>query len=174
MECKVPQFGTHQVGVSGIVLREDTEEILAVQDKNRKYTLWKFPGGLSDLGEDIGDTAVREVFEETGVHAEFQSILAFRQQHLLPGAFGRSDLFYLCRLKPLTFELHPCEDEIKACEWMSIERLCHETNASSITHRVAALVKKGMSQGFHTVDITNEKMQSIHKGLDFYMFHRPL
>ena len=28
---------------------------------------WKFPGGLSDLGEGICSTAVREVLEETGI-----------------------------------------------------------------------------------------------------------
>ena len=28
---------------------------------------WKFPGGLSNFGEDIPDTAVREVWEETGI-----------------------------------------------------------------------------------------------------------
>uniref|UniRef100_A0A4W5R6B1 Nucleoside diphosphate-linked moiety X motif 6 n=1 Tax=Hucho hucho TaxID=62062 RepID=A0A4W5R6B1_9TELE len=53
---------------------------------------WKFLGGLSDPGENIAFTAVREVFEETGVRSEFKSLLSNRQQHNLPGAFARLTL----------------------------------------------------------------------------------
>ncbi len=51
---------------------------------------WKFPGGRSDPGEDIGATAVREVWEETGVRTKFESLVAFRHSHHAP--FGISDL----------------------------------------------------------------------------------
>lgn len=174
-ENKVPMFATHQVGVSGIVLNEDTKEVLCVKDKNKWYShMWKFPGGLADLGEDIKDTAEREVFEETGVRAEFQSILAFRQQHTQPGAFGRSDLFYLCRLKPLTFDLDPCEEEIAECQWMGISQLCEAINKSSITHMGVQLVLRGLEQGFHQVDIKSHTHKSIYKGLKYQLFHRPL
>lgn len=29
--------------------------------------IWKFPGGVSDFAEDIGEAAIREVKEETGI-----------------------------------------------------------------------------------------------------------
>ncbi|CAD7688774.1 unnamed protein product [Nyctereutes procyonoides] len=57
--------------------------------------IWKFPGGLSEPGEDIGDTAFREVFEETGIKSEFKSLLSILQQHANPGAFGKSDMYII-------------------------------------------------------------------------------
>ncbi|RUS72635.1 hypothetical protein EGW08_019609, partial [Elysia chlorotica] len=173
-ESRVPMFASHQVGVSGVVVNEETKEVLVVQDKGRRFTLWKFPGGLSDLGEDIAKTAEREVFEETGLKTEYLSILAFRQQHDHPGAFGRSDLYILCRLKPLTFDLNPCAEEISACQWMKVEELKREVHASSITHRMAELIDLGLRDGWDKVDICSTKMESIYKGKTFHMFNRPL
>ncbi|MFF0733506.1 NUDIX domain-containing protein [Streptomyces chartreusis] len=37
--------------------------------------LWALPGGGHDIGERIGDTAVREVAEETGIDVEVDSIV---------------------------------------------------------------------------------------------------
>ncbi|KAK9398891.1 nucleoside diphosphate-linked moiety X motif 6 [Crotalus adamanteus] len=62
---RLPVYATHQVGVAGAVLDTHTGKVLVVQDKNKTRNTWKFPGGLSEPGEDIGNTAVREVFEET-------------------------------------------------------------------------------------------------------------
>jgi 8-oxo-dGTP pyrophosphatase MutT (NUDIX family) len=84
-ESKIPPFASHQVGVCGVVLREDTQEILVTQDKY-KPARWKFPGGISEFAEKIckaidyynynydlcyqlADTAEREVLEETGIVA---------------------------------------------------------------------------------------------------------
>ena len=49
------------------------------KNNKKKKDLWKFPGGLSDLKEKIPEVAVRETFEETGIQAEFISILGFRE-----------------------------------------------------------------------------------------------
>ncbi|OBS76160.1 hypothetical protein A6R68_17388, partial [Neotoma lepida] len=57
------------------------------------------------------DTAVREVFEETGVKSEFRSLLSIRQQHGSPGAFGKSDMYLVCRLQPCSFTINFCQQE---------------------------------------------------------------
>lgn len=92
----VPPYATHQVGVAGVAL-DAAGRLLVVKDvgkgNNGEY---KFPGGLANLGEDFGMTAVRETREETGVACEFRSVLALRQQHGV--AWGRSDLYVMCRL----------------------------------------------------------------------------
>jgi len=107
--------------------------------------------------------------------AEFQSILAFRQQHSQPGAFGRSDLFVLCRLRPLTFQLQPCSEEIRHCRWMTVEELRAQVgNVSSMTVRLTDLVLRGLAEGFEHVDIQLEQHRSLYRGMTFKMFFRPL
>lgn len=49
-----------------------------MKEKRGTYLGWKFPGGLADPDETIPQAVAREVFEETGVKAEFQSIIMFR------------------------------------------------------------------------------------------------
>lgn len=174
-EDRTPRFATHQIGVSGMVYREETKEILVVKDKNSQFSYWKFPGGLSDLEEDIADTAEREILEETGINSEFLSILAFRQQHQQPGAFGRSDIFVVCRLKPLTFDIMHCENEISHCKWMSLEELhANTTDISPITHRMCQIMLHGIKHGFDNVDIRFKEMKSVYKGLKYKLYHRPL
>nr|XP_005994766.1 PREDICTED: nucleoside diphosphate-linked moiety X motif 6 isoform X3 [Latimeria chalumnae] len=51
---RLPMYATHQVGVAGAVLDETNGQVLVVQDRNKTQNAWKFPGGLSDPGEDIG------------------------------------------------------------------------------------------------------------------------
>ena len=41
--------------------------------------MWKFPGGLAEDGEQIGEAAVREVWEETGIKTKFIKLLGFRE-----------------------------------------------------------------------------------------------
>ena len=107
--------------------------------------------------------------------SEFLSVLAFRQQHHQPGAFGRSDIFIVCRLKPLNFDIDHCHNEISHCKWMSLEELYTNTaEISPITHRMCRLLLSGLQNGFNEVDIKPKEMKSIYKGLKYKLYHRPL
>ncbi|XP_074651153.1 nucleoside diphosphate-linked moiety X motif 6-like [Tubulanus polymorphus] len=172
-ESQLPMFASHQVGVAGCVLN-DKNEVLVVQEKKMRLPIWKFPGGLSNLGEDIGKTAEREVFEETGVETEFKSIICFRQQHTHPGAFGRSDLFFLCRMKALTENIRPCPREIRACQWMDIQSFSEQPNGPALLKRFSSLIEYGLHEGFHKIDLQYTEFQSIYKGLKYKMFHANL
>lgn len=104
----------------------------------------------------------------------FQGILAFRQQHDQPGAFGRSDLYFICHMKPLTFEINACPHEIAACEWMCLSDFLSNGNNSAITQRIVQLVAIGLIQGFNTVDLSPESVKSVYKGLKYDLFSRVL
>ncbi|XP_010942276.1 nudix hydrolase 2 isoform X1 [Elaeis guineensis] len=117
----IPANASHRVGVGGFVMN-DKREVLVVQENSGKLHgsgVWKIPTGVVDQGEDIYAAAVREVKEETGIDTEFVEILAFRQNHM--SFFGKSDLFFVCMLRPLSFDIQKQESEIEAAQWMPIE-----------------------------------------------------
>ncbi|KAK6932866.1 NUDIX hydrolase domain, partial [Dillenia turbinata] len=117
----LPANATHRVGIGALVMNAN-REVLVVQEKSgffRGTGVWKFPTGVVDEGEDICDAAVREVKEETGIDAEFIEVLAFRQSH--KSFFEKSDLFFVCMLRPLSLDIQIQELEIEAAQWMPFE-----------------------------------------------------
>ena len=84
---------------------------------------------LSYPGEDLADTARREVLEETGIQTEFVSVLCFRHQHKYK--FGQSDIYFVCHMRALSSEIKTCPQEIEACQWMDVSS--SSGNWSSLT-----------------------------------------
>ncbi|XP_020959308.1 nudix hydrolase 2 [Arachis ipaensis] len=117
----IPANATHRVGVGALVSNEKGE-ILVVQEKTGHFQgtgYWKLPTGVVDEGEDINAAVVREVKEETGIDSEFVEVLAFRQSHKT--FFEKSDLFFVCLLRPLTSDIKIQEVEIDAAKWMPFD-----------------------------------------------------
>ncbi|XP_026403088.1 nudix hydrolase 10-like isoform X1 [Papaver somniferum] len=117
----LPLNATHRVGVGAFVM-SDEGKVLVVQEKSGKLRgsgVWKYPTGVVDEGEDICTAAIREVKEETGIDSEFVEVLAFRQSH--KAFFEKSDLFFVCMMRPLSFDIEKQDHEIEAAQWMSFE-----------------------------------------------------
>ncbi|XP_017312189.1 nucleoside diphosphate-linked moiety X motif 6 isoform X1 [Ictalurus punctatus] len=173
-ESRLPSYATHQVGVAGAVVNQSNGKVLVVQDKNRAKNMWKFPGGLSNPSENVGDTAVREVFEETGIRSEFRSLVSIRQQHHHPGAFGNSDMYLICRLAPVTYEINFCKHECLRCEWMDLAELAKISDAAPITSRIAKLLLFGLQNGFENIDLSMEELPAVYTGLVYQIYHRKI
>lgn len=62
----------HLVGISAVVFN-DRDEILLV--KGLEVPTWMPIGGMTEVGEEPADTAVREVMEETGVAVGVEKLL---------------------------------------------------------------------------------------------------
>lgn len=67
-----PQANSVVPSVTAVV-RDDAGRLLLIHKTDND--LWALPGGGHDIGERIGDTAVREVAEETGIDVEVDSIV---------------------------------------------------------------------------------------------------
>lgn len=118
--CLLPSNATHQVGIGGFVIN-DKDEILVVQEKycaSSLLGLWKIPTGFILESEEIFSGAVREVKEETGIETEFIEVIAFRHAHNV--AFEKSDLFFVCMLRPLSTQIIVDDHEIEAAKWMPL------------------------------------------------------
>ncbi|KAL1320412.1 nudix hydrolase 2 isoform X1 [Arachis ipaensis] len=118
----IPVNATHRVGIGAFVMNEK-REVLVVQENSGHFRgsgVWKFPTGVVDQEEDICVAAVREVKEETGVDSEFVEVLAFsRQSH--KSFFDKSDLFFVCMMRPLSSDIQKQRLEIEASRWMPFE-----------------------------------------------------
>ncbi|PSR96466.1 Nudix hydrolase [Actinidia chinensis var. chinensis] len=117
----LPANASHRVGIGACVMN-DKGEVLVVQENGGKFKgtgVWKFPTGVVDEGEDIFMAAMREVKEETGIETQFLEVLAFRQSH--NSFFGKSDLFFVCMLRPLSWDIQKQDSEIEAATWMPLE-----------------------------------------------------
>ncbi|KAF5481922.1 hypothetical protein F2P56_002533 [Juglans regia] len=120
--CTLPASPSHQIGVAGFVIN-DKKQVLVVKEKCPCSCsgVWKLPTGYINKSEDIFDGVMREVKEETGVDTIFLEMVAFRHAHLV--AFEKSDLLFVCMLKPLSHEITIDEKEIQAAKWMPIDEV---------------------------------------------------
>jgi len=161
VENKIPPYGTHVVGVGGCVINEK-QEILSVKLQNMAIERWTIPGGLVHVNEDISAGVTREVFEETGIRTEFQSVLSFR--HTPHSAFDRSDLYFICKLNPRSFDITIDPFEIKEAKWVPLEEF-KQSNRSPMILPIIELLEKGYEGLIET------EIQSITSQLVKY--HRP-
>ncbi|MCE2448894.1 MAG: NUDIX domain-containing protein [Candidatus Latescibacteria bacterium] len=143
----VPAHASHYIGAGGVVLNE-ARELLVVSEKYHRRApgppRYKLPGGALHAGEHLAEAVVREVSEETGVETEFDALVCFRHWHGY--RFGKSDIYFVCRLRPLSTEISIQEDEIAECLWMPVAEYLADENVSAFNKRIveAALNSTGV------------------------------
>lgn len=89
---------TPKVDVRGVVFRGDA--LLLVRE-NLDGGRWTIPGGWADIGDAPSESAVREVYEETGYRTRAVKVLAVydRNRHPHPPhVFHIYKIFFLCEL----------------------------------------------------------------------------
>lgn len=135
----IPPFATHYIGAGGVVINE-RQELLVVWEKahrqnGRKY--YKLPGGALQPGEHLVDAVIREVFEETGVKTRFESLICFRHWHGY--RYGKSDIYFICRLSPLSTKIAAQPDEIAECLWMPVQDFLNNEYVGVFNRRVVEM-----------------------------------
>jgi 8-oxo-dGTP diphosphatase len=126
----VPLAATHSIGVGGLVW-SGSGEVLMVRElplPNQPPGYFKLPGGMVESKEHLATAVEREVLEETGVHAKFQTLLGIRHHH--QGQFGASNLYVVCQLQAQSTVLHAAENEIAEVRWFLPDDYLHDEKAS--------------------------------------------
>ena len=91
------------------------------------------------VGEELADTAKREVFEETDVEAEFISVMTFC--HLHNFRHGCSDWCFICLLKRINEEIKLCPHEIGDSKWVDIDDHLRDPNIALMNRFVVQCYK---------------------------------
>ncbi|WP_346838105.1 NUDIX domain-containing protein [Microbulbifer sp. SAOS-129_SWC] len=142
-DAPLPFFATHTIGVGGLVI-SDAGEILTIVERlelQRRPRHFKFPGGMLDPGEHIAAGAVREVLEETGVETAFEGLVSFRHNH--SGQFGTSNIYAVCKLRPLTREITIDPEEIGLAQWMPLEAFMREPGVGKYSQHIVSRALQG-------------------------------
>ena len=136
-EDNTPAYAAQYLGCGGLVVNEHNQ-MLVVKEKYHTTPTWKLPGGHAEpgkdnnytlfiiydytgcfvAGEEIAEATQREVFEETGVRCQFESVLLFRHQH--DYKYGCSDFYFVSVCRPLTHAINAGFNEIALCTWMDV------------------------------------------------------
>ncbi len=129
----IPPFATHYIGAGGVVIDKD-RNLLVIQERHHTRKHYKLPGGALQPGEHIAEAAVREVKEETGIVTEFLSLVCFRHWHGY--RHGKSDIYFVTRLRPVSTRIRLDETEIAECFWMPVDEYLHHPDTHVFNRKI--------------------------------------
>ncbi len=137
----VPTTKNFIVGVGAIVFSEG--RLLVIKD--RFLNGYKLPGGHIDKNESIKSAVKREVYEETGIAVEFESIMNIG--HFRNGQFGESNLYMVCTAIALSKKIAINDSsEIAEARWIDPEDFLKSDDVNDYNKSVvkAAINNKGL------------------------------
>lgn len=62
-------------------------------------------------------------------------------------------------MKPFTYDIQRCEDEVLKCRWMKVEELASTQETTPLSHQMAQLLLKAREEGFNCFDISMHKIE---------------
>lgn len=144
----LPTAKNHTLGVGGLVISD--EKLLVIKD--RFSPGYKLPGGHVDPNESITEALQREVFEETGVKVEFESVVNLG--HFTQAQFGESNMYVVCTATASTKNIHIYDDsEILEAKWIDIDEFLKDENTNNYNKAIVqiALANENLKLTYHTL-----------------------
>jgi len=112
----IPTAVNYIVGVGAVVI--DNDRLLVVKD--RLSNDYKLPGGHIEKKESLKNALKREVYEETGIDIDFESIVNIG--HFKNGQFGESGIYIVCTANALSNQIKIGDtNEISEAKWMKLD-----------------------------------------------------
>ncbi len=142
----VPTATNFTVGVGAIV--RNGNYLLVVKDRFSEG--YKLPGGHIDRNEFIKEALKREVYEETGIEIEFESIVNLG--HFTKAQFEVSNLYIVCTAHALTEKINVYDSsEIIEAKWMDIDVFLNSADTNNYNKNVVK------------ASIENKELKLTHK-----------
>lgn len=108
----------------GVVFDDDSQVLLGLCIlRDFRYNTWCFPGGGVEKGENIYQTAIREVFEETGIETRALPISPVIDTEIKGASF--------VLLKKVRGSIKPNEEFLEV-DWFSLKDLPKKTLSQNI------------------------------------------
>ncbi len=129
----------------GVVHRSVDGRTEIVLVHRRDPVLWALPKGTPDSGETLGETALRETLEETGLQVELEAPITDIRYFFIHGStrFHKTVHFYLMR--PVGGDLEQHDHEFDEVRWLQIEEaleLMSHATERSVVERAAHILGK--------------------------------
>jgi 8-oxo-dGTP pyrophosphatase MutT (NUDIX family) len=121
---------------AAIVLDREDGKLLMLQHVGEAY--WRIPSGFCDLGENAAQTAVREAWEELGLHIIPDRIIGVHATTQLNTTYANGDqirnvgVIFHAQVKGGTFALDPVE--IAEMAWMSPPEILASVHPTRLDH----------------------------------------
>lgn len=155
----IPITKNYMVGVGGIVICDG--ELLVIKDLFSPG--YKLPGGHIERGESIKEALKREVFEETGIRIEFESIVNLG--HFMNGQFGESNIYIVCTARAKSKEIAVMDaSEIAEARWISPQEFL---NSETVNNYNKSVVEAALNNG--ELKLTEQQVElRVSSGEVFY------
>ncbi len=113
------------MAAAGAIVYDDQGRILL--QKRTDFDEWAPPGGGLDLGETLAECAIREVFEETGMHVEITGLISIYSEPkfdvLYPNGDETQQFTVKFAARVIGGELTLDEDETSELRWFEPEEI---------------------------------------------------
>lgn len=141
-EVNAPQANSLVPAASAIVSDQNGKILL---QRRKDNNLWALPGGAMEVGETLGETAIRETREETGLDVVPEYIVGIYTdpQHIIAFSDGEIrqefSLCFACRLVSGTLSV---SDESLDVRFFAPEEIGHLDMHPSIRRRLSHFLAK--------------------------------
>jgi len=119
------------------VIIQNKDGFILMQQRKYPHGRWSLPGGLMELGESTVETAIREIFEETGLTVGNLKLLGVYSGEGYLCSAANGDEWYVVNTAYITSDykgtLCVNDDESIAFEWIDPNKLPNDT---AKTHRI--------------------------------------
>lgn len=116
----------YESSCGAVVYRIDNGRRKFLLIRNRRSAHWGFPKGHVEPGETSEQTAVREVFEETGLRVKILPDFVKKSDYTIQGKIEKSVQIFLARTEESEYTLQ--EEEIEECGWFTYEKALNTLN----------------------------------------------